>query len=107
MKPKQVKMSQLIGQSRVLAFLALYMPMQILTLCVGLLVHLAIPSSVWCEVELPQSTMLAFNARAVCGIEQLSFIIYLAVAGSVLFGVYGFLFPQRIARGYRQAEAEQ
>jgi hypothetical protein len=50
--------------------------------------------------------MQIFNARAACAGKQLWFITYLTVAGSALVGLYGFLFPQRIIRRFRQAEAD-
>ncbi len=101
-----MKLSHFIGQSRFKAFLVLYVPMQILTLCIGLLIHLAIPSSIWCEVDLELTPMHVFNARSLCASKQFMFITYLGVAGSALSGLYGFLFPQRIARGFRQVEAD-
>lgn len=106
MKTTEWKLSQFIGQSRFLVFLVLYVSIQIVTLCIGLLIHLAIPSSIWCEVDLTHTSMQIFNARAACAGKQLWFITYLTVAGSALVGLYGFLFPQRIIRRFRQAEAD-
>lgn len=86
-----------LKKSRLKMFLALYIPVQIVTLMIGAILHLLIPTSMWCDAD--GHNMIA--EKLTCGFEQFMFIFYLTLAISILSGLCGVLFPNKTANAMK------
>ncbi|MDE5179110.1 hypothetical protein [Vibrio fluvialis] len=91
-----------VSRSRALTALVAYLPCQVVTLAIGFAIHMLIPSSLWCEVADTSSSYVTTTQRWNCGVEQLLIVVYLAIAVSVLVGVYAFLFPKKAVRAMQK-----
>ena len=95
-----------IKQSRPLMFGALYLPIQLLTAALFSIINLFIPSSIWCETTKTDSVIDALS-KIECGANQWIFLLQCSVAVSVLIGLYGFLYPNRVATAFKNARSEE
>lgn len=86
-----------LKKSRLKMFLALYIPVQTVTLMIGAILHLLIPTSIRCDADGDNTTFEMLT----CGFEQIIFTFYVTLAISVLYGLCGFLFPNKTANAMK------
>ncbi len=92
-----------IKKSRTVTFIALYLPVQFGTFVLFTLIHLIVPSSIWCEAD-TTSELISHWSRTACGAKQWAFLAHCSIAVSALVGLYGFLFPNRVAGAFKNVE---
>lgn len=92
-----------IKKSRTATFIVLYLTTQFVTFVLFTLIHLIVPSSIWCEAD-TTSEVISYWSRTACGAKQWTFLTQCSIAVSALVGLYGFLFPNRVARAFKNVE---
>ncbi len=90
-----------IRHSRLLVAATLAVPTGIFLMIIGILIHLIIPSSLWCPV--PDENTFEF-LRLQCAGTQLLWIAYTVIFVSSVVALYGFYFPNRVCDALSQSD---